>query len=317
MVVIYIFFMTSHQNNFARYLPVNEEALRWEIYCNDAGYTHVQPGTVYPPNPGEHPHYYSSMVAQGRILREFQVVYVTSGSGWFKDKINGEKKIMAGDIFILFPGVWHSYHPDPETGWQEYWVGFSGEHANRLHANKLLDSQKPIYRIGLNEEIIGDYEQIVQLCRDQTPGFQIRLGALVLQLLAHVHTAEAGSHVTSTDSQLINTARSLMNLHLDTGIEIEQIADEIGAEYTHLLDIFRQYTGLTPYQYFLQLRIHRAKQLLSDPALSIKTVSAMMNFENQYYFSRVFKRKTGYSPSEWKAGIIAEKDIPPEMFAQD
>jgi len=67
----------------------------------------------------------------------------------------------------------------------------------------------------------------------------------------------------------------VMQLNLDAGIETEQIADEIGIEYTYLLKIFRTHTGLTPYQYFLQLRIHRAKELLADPALSIKAISSM------------------------------------------
>jgi AraC-like DNA-binding protein len=293
--------MTTHRHSFARYLPVNEEALKWEIYCNDAGYTHVVPGTEYPPNPDEHPLSYASRVSRGRILHEYQVIYITSGGGCFNDKINGRVDLKAGDIFILFPGVWHSYQPDKETGWKEYWVGFAGQHADRLFRNKLFDPQKPIYHIGLNEEIIGDFEQIVQLCREQTPGFQIRLGALVLLLLAHIHASEISSHVSNTDNQLIQTARTVMQHHLDAGIETEQIAEEMGIDYTYLLKIFRKHTGLTPYQYFLQLRIHRAKELLADQELSIKTISAMMNFENQYYFSRLFKRKTGFSPSQWIA----------------
>lgn len=302
--------MTTHRHNFARYLPVNEEALRWEIYCNDAGYSHVSPGTEYPPNPDAHPLSYASKVTLGRVLREYQVIYITSGSGWFNDKINGRTELKAGDIFILFPGIWHSYQPNKETGWKEYWVGFAGDHANRLFRNKLFDPQKPIYHIGLNEEIIGDFEQIVQLCREQTPGFQIRLGALVLLLLAHIHATEINSHVSTTDNQLIQTTRAIMQHHLDAGIETEQIAEEMGIEYTYLLKIFRKYTGLTPYQYFLQLRIHRAKELLADPDLSIKEISSMMNFENQYYFSRLFKRKTGFSPSQWIADREEKNSLP-------
>ncbi len=294
--------MSGQRHSFARYLPVNEEALRWEIYCNGAGYSHVPPGREYPLDPCQHPRSYSSRVVLGRVLREFQVVYITSGSGIFNDHTNGKHEVSTGDIFILFPGVWHSYHPKPETGWQEYWVGFAGEHANRLFRNGLFEPQKPIYHIGHNQEIIGDYEEIIQLCRDQPPGFQIRLGALVLQLLAHIHVSKISLNLSSSDNELISTARSVMQLHLDTGIETEQIASEIGISYSYLLNIFRQYTGLTPYQYFLQLRIHRAKKLLMDPKLSVKAISSLMNFENQYYFSRLFKRKTGISPSEWKSG---------------
>ncbi len=293
--------MTSHVNTFSRYLPVNTEALLWEIYCNDAGYAQVPPGANYPMEPEKHPRAYAANVVTGRILREYQVVYITSGKGWFVNDLSGKHNIKAGDIFMLFPGVKHSYCPLADTGWQEYWVGFSGEHADRLFKNGLFNLEKPVHHMGLNQEIMVDFEQIIRFCRQQPPGFQVRLGAMVLQLLAHIHTSKLSSQTTQKDSELVQMARAVMQLHIDEGIEINQIAKELGVGYTYLLGIFRQYTGLTPYKYFLQLRIHRAKDLLENPSLSIKEVSAKMNFENQYYFSRIFKRKTGCAPSQWRA----------------
>ncbi|MEE8440151.1 MAG: AraC family ligand binding domain-containing protein, partial [Spirochaetia bacterium] len=124
--------MSTHKNAFSRYLPVNAEALLWEIYCVDAGYTLVPPGAAYPPAPRDHPREYAATVTTGRVLREFQIVYITAGSGWFKDEHAARRPVVAGDIFMLFPGVRHAYSSNVETGWQEYWVGFSGEHAHRL-----------------------------------------------------------------------------------------------------------------------------------------------------------------------------------------
>ena len=141
---------------------------------------------------------------------------------------------------------------------------------------------------------------MIQSCRQQPPGFQVLLGALVLQLLAHVHACEIRARTTHKDSEYVETARSIMMMHVDEGIEVEDIAAEIGMTYQRLLDLFRDYTGLTPYQYFLQLRIHRSKELLMDRSLSIKEVATRMNFDNQYYFSRLFRKKAGMSPSEWR-----------------
>jgi AraC-like DNA-binding protein len=299
--------MAARGQAFSRYLPVNAEALRWELYCNDAGYSLVPPGARYPLTPRDHPHEYADTVTTGRILREFQVVYVTSGRGWFRDDAGGTRSIMAGDIFMIFPGICHSYSPNRDTGWHEYWVGFSGEHAERLFAKGIFTPSAPIHHIGINQEVMADYEQIVRFCRQQTPGFQVRLGALVLQLLAHIRSSEMSSRTSHGYSELVQTARTVMQLHVDDGIDIREIAAEIGVGYARLLEIFREYTGLTPYQYFLQLRMHRAKELLGDPGLSIKEVSARMNFENQYYFARLFRKKTGYSPSEWRSGELSTR----------
>lgn len=295
--------MAEHKHRFSRYLPVNSDALLWGIYCNDAGYSLVPPGVDYPLAPRDHPREYAANVTTGRVLREFQVVYITSGSGWFEDSHAPRRTVGGGDIFMVFPGVRHAYAPYRDTGWQEYWVGFSGEHARRLRENGVLDPGTPVHHIGLNQEILADYEQIVRFCREQSPGFQVRLGALVLQLLAHIRSSEMAAHTAHGDSALIEAARSVMQLHLDDGLDVANIAAELGIGYTHLLKIFRMYTGLTPYQYFLQLRIHRAKELLHDPNLSVKEIAARMNFENQYYFSRLFRNKTGFSPSRWRAGF--------------
>ncbi|MFA7566076.1 MAG: AraC family transcriptional regulator [Alkalispirochaeta sp.] len=295
--------MAYPKNSFSRYLPVNTEALRWEIHCNHAGYSQVPPGAAYPLVPEEHPNDYASTVATGRTLGEFQVVYITSGRGYFEGERMGRREVRAGDVMLLFPGVRHAYRPSRETGWQEYWVGFSGDHAYRLWQNGLFTPERAVCHIGLNREVMADYEQIVRLCRQQPPGFQVRLGAIVLQLLAHIHSIETTSHTDVGDSELVQTVRMIMQEQIDTGIEIPEIARTAGVAYTHLLEVFRKYTGLTPYQYFLQMRILRAKELLQDPNISVKEVAAMMQFENQYYFSRLFKKKTGMAPSEWKRSI--------------
>lgn len=299
-----LFFMALKRVSFSRYLPVNAEALRWEIHCNDAGYAQVPAGVSYPVVPEDHPEDYASTVVSGRILSEFQVVYITAGRGVFECERIERVEVGAGDVFILFPGIRHAYHPLREVGWHEYWVGFSGEHAYRLWHNGLFRPERPVHHIGLNHEVMADYEQIVRLCRQQTPGFQVRLGALVLQLLAHIHAIESSSRTATGDSDLVQQARRIMQEHLDAGIEVEAIATQVGVGYTRLLEIFRQYTGLTPYQYFLQLRMHRAKELLQNTGLSIKEVAALMNFENQYYFARLFRKKTGMSPSQWRRGSL-------------
>jgi len=300
--------MIKQVHSFSRYLPVNREAERWEIYCNDAGYAQSLAGTPYPPLPENHPRDYAATVSTGRILMEFQAVYISAGRGWFEGADKIRHRISAGDLILLFPEIRHAYSPDIETGWHEYWIGFAGNHALRLYENGLITPDNPIHHIGLNQDVMADFEQVIQLCRQQPPGFQVLLGALVLQLLAHIHASEIQSKTTHEDSEYVETARSIMMLHIEDSIEVEDVAAEIGMSYPGLLEVFRDYTGLTPYQYFLQLRIHRAKELLRNLSLSIKEIASRMNFDNQYYFSRLFKKKTGLSPSEWRRTRYGDED---------
>lgn len=63
---------------------------------------------------------------KGRVLREYQFVYITKGRGVFSSENTPEKPLCRGRLIVLFPGQWHTYHPYRQTGWNEYYIGFEG-----------------------------------------------------------------------------------------------------------------------------------------------------------------------------------------------
>mgnify|MGYP006271846947 CR=1 FL=1 len=296
---IYFSDMVGGRSWFSSYLPVNSEAYEWEIYCHDVGHTEVPPGSPYPPKPDAHPREFSESVMRGRVLAEFQVIYLSEGAGWFWSEPSGRLEVKAGNVCVVFPGIKHAYSPHPDIGWTENWIGFAGPHANRLWRNGILDPSQPVFDIGLHDDLLAMYEDATSLCREQTPGFQIRLGALVLQIVATVQALHEYGKQQHTAAELVRRARYLMQQKVETGARIVDIAEWLGVSYASLLRTFRRYTGLTPYQYFLQMRIHRAEELLKTPDIRVKEVAARLSFDNQYYFARIFKKKTGLTPSEW------------------
>lgn len=63
--------------------------------------------------------------------------------------------------------------------------------------------------------------------------------------------------------------------------------------------IFTEKYKLSPKQYLIEVRINKAKQLLTDGFLKINAVASQCGFTNQYHFSRIFKEKTGFTPTEY------------------
>ena len=110
--------------NFYKYLPLSQQDEDWGLHVLNTGHNRVVPKQEYP-SPAHPGHHYFRW-SKGRILQEFQVVYITKGSGYFESAHCALKKIQAGTVFILFPGEWHRFKPDSSTGWDEYWVGFEG-----------------------------------------------------------------------------------------------------------------------------------------------------------------------------------------------
>lgn len=83
-------------------------------------------------------------------------------------------------------------------------------------------------------------------------------------------------------------------------IDLNSIASQVGVSTSKLNEIFKTYTAMTPYQYYIHIKLHAAKALLEQGDLSIKEVAFRLGFEDQYHFSRLFKSKTGIAPSLWK-----------------
>jgi AraC-like DNA-binding protein len=88
---------------------------------------------------------------------------------------------------------------------------------------------------------------------------------------------------------------------------MEDIASRLNMGYTWFRRMFRQYTGITPLQYLLQLRIQLACEMLLSERKTVKEIAFELNFETPFYFSRLFKEKTGFSPMEYKRAILMEK----------
>jgi len=91
-----------------------------------------------------------------------------------------------------------------------------------------------------------------------------------------------------------------MESNIFSAINLSAISDKLGISTSRLNEIFKTYTSMTPYQYYIHIKIHRAESFLEQEELSVKEVAYKMGFDDQYYFSRLFKNKTGISPSDWK-----------------
>mgnify|MGYP003301511317 CR=1 FL=1 len=85
-------------------------------------------------------------------------------------------------------------------------------------------------------------------------------------------------------------------------ITVQQLAKHLKISTPHLHRLFLEHTGQSPYQYILELRIQKAKELLADPILQIKYISKEVGFNHANHFIHHFKRITGVTPGQYRAG---------------
>ncbi|MGM9785919.1 MAG: AraC family ligand binding domain-containing protein [Candidatus Cryptobacteroides sp.] len=66
-----------------------------------------------------------------------------------------------------YNGEWHSYSPDPKTGWSEYWIGFNGANIDHRVEAGFFSVERPVYRTGYNETVIELYREAIRTARRQ------------------------------------------------------------------------------------------------------------------------------------------------------
>ncbi len=286
--------------HFYRYLPLSDEVRQQNLYVLAGGYTFIPPHSPYPPLP--HPTDHDFRWQLGRTLQEYQIIYITRGKGVFESRRGGRRAIEAGALFMLFPGEWHRYSPDLETGWDEYWVAFHGTTAAQMVAEFPLSPTVPVLHAYVNEALREEFIRITEEMRQEAIGYQKIIAARTMLLLATATASALRRSYEGTDIlRVIEEAKSLLARQTDQDVNMEEMAGRLGVGYSLFRRAFRQYTGLSPAQYHLEFRINQANALLRTTSLPVAAVGQRVGFELAGYFCRIYKKKTGQSPGAYRA----------------
>ena len=100
-------------------------------------------------------------------------------------------------------------------------------------------------------------------------------------------------------------AKYQMRLHVESTLSVNSLAKKMNLSASRLNEIFKKYTSMTPYQYFIDIKINKAKALLEQKDVSVKETAFRLGFDDPYHFSRLFKNKTGRSPLRYQQHILA------------
>ena len=281
-----------------KYLTVGPGDLSWGMAVNSVGFQEVGPGEPYPPQ--NHPLRYLFSVEKGRVLDDYQLIYVTRGSGQFRSaSLPHPLPIVQGSLFLLFPGEWHNYCPSPETGWKEYWIGFKGPQMDSWVADGFFFKDNPLWNVGIHSDIVELYQEAIDTAREQRSGFQQRLSGIVAHLVSLAWFYRRNEDFSEVEN-MMNRAKILISEQF-LSITPEDLSRQLCLGYSNFRRIFKEYTGLAPAQYIRQVRLNRIKEALTNTSAPVKQIAFELGYENEDYFFTAFRRMTGLTPLEYRA----------------
>lgn len=291
---------------FSRTIPSDSELGRWGLGVTAAGAAWYGPGENNPPREKSGTHLFPW--ESGRCLEAFQLLLLTSGSGYFETRETGLLRLNAGDAFMVFPGVWHRYAPEAVVGWQELWVEFKGLIPEHLQRTGLLDPRQPVRAKALAQGLEGVMEDLHQCARTQAKGWEARARTLLLEALGIWHQTGQGAPVLGRVERAVFEAQRQLLERLSEPVCMPGLSRRLGLAYSYFRREFKRRTGYSPWQWLLHQRLVRARRLLCGSDLTLEAVAGQLGFSSAFHLSAAFKQRYGVSPDRWRRHCLRSSE---------
>jgi len=236
--------------------------------------------------------YFYAPFKQTSLRKDYGIVYIVSGELFFEQ--GKVKTLLNSGEFIIFPP--HKYlnrFGTDQAFVNYYWLNFTGSEVESLINRTGLSFETP-YSLGNDPEIESEFEKIFNEFIINDDYFLCRCEAELALLLSSVARKSKGS-----TKKLLKSVEYL-HKNYDKEITVEFLADTENLSPSHYFKIFKRNTGLSPFEYLTQLRISSACFHLRNDNYSIAQISRLVGYEDAGYFSRIFKKKMGLTPMQYR-----------------
>jgi AraC-like DNA-binding protein len=283
------------------YLPGGAAPSIWGCVATSAGFTRILPNTPYPPQ--RHPVDHHFDWSEGRVLQSYQIILISSGTGTFESEATaGTQIVEPGTILLLFPGVWHRYRPTPATGWVEHWIECIGPAFDEAVRSGLIEPEHGLLKTGNTSDLSDCFERCHGLARRDALSNQDLLSTLGLHMLAHLGNMRRGERgFEKSIDEVVQRAHSLIALRCQAPFNLAALASELGVGYSNLRHHFTARIGISPRQHYLNTRIRKAQDLLTNTTKSVKEIAEILGFDSPSHFSKQFQALCKTSPRAWRS----------------
>jgi len=209
-------------------------------------------------------------------------------------------KLERGMAFTIPPNVAHKYYADKADPWSILWFHFKGEGINKFPIFTVETALKVLVSPEENEMIQRYFMRLFELAKNgYTLGNMICLSQLLITILSEIYFFEKESEISKVDRNLTK-AVNYMYENLDNDLSLDDVATYMGLSKSYVNLIFKEHTKRSPLEFYTHLKIQQACKYLRLTNMFIYEISRDLGYEDQYYFSRIFKKVMGVSPKEYR-----------------
>ena len=267
----------------------NLEDLSVPLRINNCGYYRVHTTPVI-----ETSHH------EGR--NDYQLLYIVAGKGEFYFKGSKEPTIVTKGNMVLFrpsePQVYYYYAVDKT---EVYWVHFTGWKVEEYLKRYELPSHENVFYTGVSHDYPWIYNQMIRELQIQRVNYEDMISLYMHHIFISINRYIKEGRETKNDTiSDVERAAHYFKENYNKQISIEQYAEEHLMSVNWFIHSFKNVMKMSPMQYIISLRIATAKGYLENSTKNIAEISYEIGYENPLYFSRLFRKSTGMTPTEYR-----------------
>jgi AraC family transcriptional regulator, transcriptional activator for feuABC-ybbA operon len=244
-----------------------------------------------------------------RVIQHHILAFVTGGKGSIMIE-NKRYQVKEGMLFYIRPNVRHSIEWSAEDPASFLTVHFSCGRVGFMDGKWSIKDEEEMFLLHSGQELKDFYyiEDIfyktVDSWNSKQPGYEFIANTMFQQLLIAIYQNINKLNQNHATSLKVGKIIEYMHQNINGRVNLTELSELVNMSATYLSRAFKETTGYSVIEYFNKIKIDKSKEILIEGDKKVKEVAQELGFTDEFYFSRIFKKNEGVSPSEYYSSNV-------------
>ena len=229
----------------------------------------------------------------GRV--DYYLMYIISGrlKVWLPD---GIRTAEAGDVINFPPGYKYRYSSSGKSALSYYFAHFTGSDVEKILERCFFSPLPSLWHAGSSDDAVEAFSSMFESYARADELRDVSLGSSLMRILVALSSAIRAKN----GERPLSRSMTYINSKYVEDICVPELAEMEGLSVSRYNVLFREINGVSPIKYIISLRMKHACTLLSSTDLAVNEVGAAVGYDDNHFFSKLFKKYVGASPVAYR-----------------